>query len=69
MKSKYKQQSYNPGYIEIEYYSVAYYERITKFDALWRWTSAKGETHTRYVNLMRPRSAYEPHPYNGILGT
>ena len=29
MKSKYKQLSYSPGYIENEYYSVAYFKRIT----------------------------------------
>ena len=34
MKSKDKQQSYSLGYIEIEYYSVAYFERITEFDVL-----------------------------------
>ena len=38
--------------IEIEYYSVAYFERITEFDALWRWASAKSRTHTRYINAL-----------------
>ena len=33
--------------IEIIYYSI---ERITEFDALERWTSAKGGAHTSYVN-------------------
>ena len=27
-----KQLSYSPGYIEIEYYSVAYFKRITEID-------------------------------------
>ena len=38
MKSKYKKLSFtcSSRYIEIKYYSVAYFERITEFDALWR---------------------------------
>ena len=38
--------------IEIEYYSIAYFERITEFDALQRWASAKGGTHMCYVNAL-----------------
>ena len=34
INEEYKQLSYSPGYIEIKYYSVAYFERITEFDAL-----------------------------------
>ena len=36
--------------IEIEYYSVAYFEWITKFDALLHWASAEGGAHTQCVN-------------------
>ena len=37
--------------IEIEYYSVAYFERITEFDALLRWTSAKGGALCKRMNI------------------
>ena len=36
--------------IEIEYYSVAYFEWITEFDALLHWASAEGGAHTQCVN-------------------
>ena len=38
------------SWIEIEYYSVAYFEHITEFHTLERWTFAKGGAHMRNVN-------------------
>ena len=37
--------------VEIEHYSVAYFDRITAFEVLYRSTSIKGGAHTRYVDL------------------
>ena len=37
--------------IEIGYYSIAYFERITKFDVLQRWAFAKGGAHTRFIDV------------------
>ena len=36
--------------VEIEDYSVAYFDRITVFEAPYRWTSVKGGAHTRFVD-------------------
>ena len=54
------------SWIEIEYYPVEYFERITKFDALY---SAKlplgaGLIRTTWMHqiFMHLHSAYEPHP-------
>ena len=32
--------------VEIEHYSVAYFDRVTTFEALYRSTSIKGGAHT-----------------------
>ena len=37
--------------VEIEHYSVAYFDRIAPFEALLRRTSVKGGVHTRCVNV------------------
>ena len=39
------------SWIEMEYYSVAYFEGITEFDMLKWWASAKGGPQTGYVNV------------------
>ena len=38
------------SHVEIEGYSVAYFDRIVVFEAPYRWTSAKGGAHTRFVD-------------------
>ena len=51
--------------VEIEHHSVAYFDRITAFEALKHRTSSKGGAQTRWVNLWiltTLHSAYEPHP-------
>ena len=48
--------------IEIEYYSVVYFERITEFDALEHWTFAKGGAHMRYVNAWISDASTKSHP-------
>ena len=35
--------------VEIEYYSVVYFNRVTAFKALYLWTSVKGRAHTRCI--------------------
>ena len=37
--------------VEIEHYSVAYFQRITAFEALQRRTSVRGGAHKRCVNV------------------
>ena len=37
-------------WVEIEHYSIVYFECITEFDTLLRWASAEGRAHMRYVN-------------------
>ena len=37
--------------VEIEHYSVAYFDCITAFEALKCSTSIKGRAHTHYVDL------------------
>ena len=36
--------------VGIEGYSVAYFDRITAFEAPYRWTSIKGGAHTHFVD-------------------
>ena len=36
--------------VEIEGYSVAYFDHIAVFEAPYHWTSAKGGAHTRFVD-------------------
>ena len=36
--------------VEIEGYSIAYFDHIAVFEAPYRWTSVKGGTHTRFVD-------------------
>ena len=36
--------------VEIEGYSVAYFDRIAVFEVLYRWTSIKGGAHTSFVD-------------------
>ena len=36
--------------VEIEGYSVAYFDRITVFEALYRWTFIKGGAHMCFVD-------------------
>ena len=36
--------------VEIEGYSVAYFDRIAAFEAPYRWTSIKGGAYTRFVD-------------------
>ena len=38
--------------VEIEGYSVAYFDRVAAFEASYRWTSVKGGAHTRFVDLL-----------------
>ena len=38
--------------VEIEGYSVAYFDRIAAFEAPYRWTSVKGGTHMRFIDLL-----------------
>ena len=37
--------------VEIEHYSVAYFDCITVFEVLYRSTSIKDGAHTHYVDL------------------
>ena len=36
--------------VEFEGYIIAYFDRIGAFEASYRWTSAKGGAHTRFVD-------------------
>ena len=38
--------------VEIEGYSIAYFDRIAAFEAPYRWTSVKGRAHMRFVDLL-----------------
>ena len=38
--------------VEIEGYSVAYFDRIAAFEAPYCWTSVKGEAHMRFVDSL-----------------
>ena len=56
---------YGQSQIEIEYYSVVYFQHITEFVALLCSASAKGGAHMWCVNheyLMRLWTTYEPCP-------
>ena len=46
------------SHVEIEGYSVAYFDHIAVFEALYRWTSVKGELYV-LINLQSTR---EPRP-------
>ena len=52
--------------VEIEGYSVVYFDRIAAFEAPYRWTSVKGGAHMRFVDSLdihgSMKRAYEPHP-------
>ena len=37
--------------IEIEYYSVVYFERITEFDALEHYASMEGGAHMHFIDV------------------
>ena len=39
------------SHVEIEGYSVAYFNRIAVFKVPYRWTSVKGEAHMHFVDL------------------
>lgn len=36
--------------VEIEGYSIVYFNRIATFEASYRWTSIKGGAHTHFVD-------------------
>ena len=38
--------------VEIEGYSVAYFDCITAFEAPYRWTSIKGVAHMRFIDSL-----------------
>ena len=38
--------------VEIEDYSVAYFDRIALFESLYHWTPAKGGPHTRFIDTL-----------------
>ena len=38
--------------VEIEGYSVMYFDRITAFEAPYRWTSGKGGAHMVFIDLL-----------------
>ena len=40
------------SYVEIEGYSVAYFNHITAFEAPYRWTSIKGGAHILYIGSL-----------------
>ena len=52
--------------VEIEHYSIAYFDRATAFKALQHRTSVKGRAHTHYVDLSGIHAyiccMYELHP-------
>ena len=37
--------------VEIEDYSVVYFNRIVAFEVPYRWTSVKGGAHTRFIDV------------------
>ena len=43
--------------VEIEDYSVAYFDRIAAFKVPYRWTSIKGRAHTRFVDSLHIRAS------------
>ena len=38
--------------VEIQGYSVAYFDRFAAFEALYRWTSVKGGAHMHFVDSL-----------------
>ena len=38
--------------VKIEGYSIAYFDRIAAFVALYRWTSIKGGAHMRFIDSL-----------------
>ena len=40
------------SHVEIEGYSIVYFNRIAAFEALYRWTSFKGGADMRFVDLL-----------------
>ena len=38
--------------VEIEGYSVAYFDHIVAFEALYCWTSIKGGAHIRFIDSL-----------------
>ena len=38
--------------VEIEDYSIAYFDRIAAFEALYHWTSVKGGVHMHFVDSL-----------------
>ena len=40
------------SHVEIEGYSVMYFDHIAALQALYHWTSIKSEAHTCFVNLL-----------------
>ena len=40
------------SHVEIEDYSVVYFDRIAMFKAPYRWSSVKGGAHTRFVDSL-----------------
>ena len=53
--------------VEIEDYSVAYFDRIAAFEVLYCWTSVKGGAHMHFVDLLDIDASmkhvlYESHP-------
>ena len=44
-------------HVEIEGYSVAYFDHITVFEAPYRWTSVKGGAHMPYLCIYKARWA------------
>ena len=39
-------------YVEIEGYSIMYFDRITPFEAAYHWTSIKDRAHMHFVDLL-----------------
>ena len=52
--------------VEIEDYSVAYFDRIAVFEAPYRWTSVKGRAHTRFVDAWIANEVRMSPALNGI---
>ena len=54
--------------VEMEDYSIVYFNRITVFEVPYCWTAVKGGAHMHFVDsldiklFMHLRSTYEPRP-------
>ena len=56
--------------VEIKYYSVAYFDRITAFKAPYRWISVKGGAHNYALRRLVIYSCiYEVHMSPGLNGS